>query len=154
MYNSEFHTFAKRHNQQAFFSFHWCQSFHTTPTPLHVCIRLALLLYVLSIPCHRRWPHLLDSLRYPPYTEKKSRWLNWMLQRKPRRSFLAGLLPFVVLGAAASVLMKVRRWCHQSNVLCVGWGVWPNFSTVNAACLRRGTLARLCYPSSPFNTAI
>ncbi|XP_025090313.1 aldehyde dehydrogenase family 3 member B1-like isoform X4 [Pomacea canaliculata] len=47
-----------------------------------------------------------NSLRYPPYNEKKLGWLQWILVQKPRRTGLLGFFPFVVLGVFLAVFFK------------------------------------------------
>ncbi|KAL8581229.1 hypothetical protein ACOMHN_038329 [Nucella lapillus] len=49
----------------------------------------------------------VNSLRYPPYTEKKMGWLKWIMVSKPRRGGLLGFFPFLILGAILAVFMKV-----------------------------------------------
>ncbi|XP_076453251.1 aldehyde dehydrogenase family 3 member B1-like isoform X2 [Babylonia areolata] len=48
----------------------------------------------------------VNSLRYPPYTDKKLGWLQWIMVKKPRRGGLLGFFPFIILGAVFAILMK------------------------------------------------
>lgn len=48
----------------------------------------------------------VNSLRYPPYTEKKLDWLQWLMAKKPRRSGILGFFPFVILGALLAIFFK------------------------------------------------
>lgn len=48
----------------------------------------------------------VNALRYPPYTEKKLDWIQWLTAKKPKRGGLLGFLPFVILGAVFAFLMK------------------------------------------------
>jgi hypothetical protein len=47
-------------------------------------------------------------LRYPPYTEKKLEWLQWLIVKKPKRGGLLGFFPFLILGAMLAIFMKVN----------------------------------------------
>ncbi|KAK7469541.1 hypothetical protein BaRGS_00036447 [Batillaria attramentaria] len=49
----------------------------------------------------------VNGLRYPPYTEKKLDWLQWLMVKKPRRSGILGFFPFVILGAVLAIMFKV-----------------------------------------------
>lgn len=51
----------------------------------------------------------MNGLRYPPYTEKKLDWLQWLMIKKVKRGGLLGFFPFIILGAMLAIFMKVLR---------------------------------------------
>ncbi|XP_078680191.1 aldehyde dehydrogenase family 3 member A2-like isoform X1 [Branchiostoma floridae x Branchiostoma belcheri] len=49
----------------------------------------------------------VNSLRYPPYTEKKLSWISWLTAKKEkRRGGLFGFLPFAVIMTILAVLIR------------------------------------------------
>ncbi|XP_035690765.1 aldehyde dehydrogenase, dimeric NADP-preferring-like isoform X1 [Branchiostoma floridae] len=50
----------------------------------------------------------VNSIRYPPYTEKKMSWINWLTNKKEkRRGGLFSFMPFAVIMTILAVLLKV-----------------------------------------------
>ncbi|XP_070204918.1 aldehyde dehydrogenase family 3 member B1-like isoform X2 [Littorina saxatilis] len=55
----------------------------------------------------------VNALRYPPYTDKKLSWIQWLTVKKPRRGGILGFFPFLILGALLAIFMKknmLSRW--------------------------------------------
>jgi len=49
----------------------------------------------------------LNSLRCPPYSEKKLSWLEWIMRKQEKKSGIAGFLPIVILGVIAAFIFKL-----------------------------------------------
>ncbi|KAH9495847.1 aldehyde dehydrogenase 3, member A2 [Bulinus truncatus] len=49
----------------------------------------------------------VNSLRYPPYTDKKLGWIKWIMCKKPKRRGVFSFLPFVAIGVVLSFMFKV-----------------------------------------------
>lgn len=60
----------------------------------------------------------VSSLRYPPYTEKKHSWVNWLMRKKIKKTGIAAFFPFVVMGAMLAFFFKVCVSCLCVSVLC------------------------------------
>ncbi|BFZ04951.1 hypothetical protein BsWGS_07990 [Bradybaena similaris] len=48
----------------------------------------------------------VNNLRYPPYTEKKHSWVNWLMRKKIKKTGIAAFFPFVVMGAMFAFFFK------------------------------------------------
>jgi len=48
----------------------------------------------------------VNVLRYPPYSEKKLGWLNWIMKKKVKKAGLMGMLPFIVMGGMVAAFSQ------------------------------------------------
>lgn len=47
-----------------------------------------------------------NGIRYPPYTESKLGWANWIMQQKIKKKGIMSFFPFVVMGAMFGLLFQ------------------------------------------------
>uniref|UniRef100_A0A0B7BWN9 Aldehyde dehydrogenase n=1 Tax=Arion vulgaris TaxID=1028688 RepID=A0A0B7BWN9_9EUPU len=48
----------------------------------------------------------VNNVRYPPYTENKRGWINWIMRKKVKRTGFFSFFPFVVMGAMFAMVFK------------------------------------------------
>ncbi|CAL1533517.1 unnamed protein product [Lymnaea stagnalis] len=49
----------------------------------------------------------VNSMRYPPYTEKKLGWVKWLMAKKVKRQGFFSFMPFIAIGVIISMMFKI-----------------------------------------------
>ncbi|XP_070532678.1 aldehyde dehydrogenase family 3 member B1-like isoform X2 [Ptychodera flava] len=49
----------------------------------------------------------VNNIRYPPYSEKKSSWMMWLMKKSPKKSGLSQYMPIIILSIIVAFIFKL-----------------------------------------------